>query len=285
MKWSLWMTVVLSALCGCALRPPEETYCGLTSQAGITVRKPKGVSASDHLPTILFHHGIGANWVGTVFDAERAIANGYVAVMVNSRLSSTNTTTLPTGASEGHYWQAAREVQCLVRMLRDDAKHANKYNVDPNKVAFAGFSMGGILGYHLVTPSAAGREVAKEVAGLDPLASKYPNESGQPDAFIALSTALDPIAAGTGCLNVSRPFIARYEGTRAILHPWVRGAGTGRDSPYMCASNMSAADLASAPTRMDRTSTARGIVANAITARLSAYQGSTCSGKCDASCA
>jgi predicted esterase len=279
-------TIALCALVmtGCALKAPEEPYCGLTSQAGITVRKPAGVTAAAHLPTILFHHGMGGNWSEMTFDAERAVAHGYVAVMVNTRLSATSSLSPPKAAAEGQYWQGARETQCLIRMLRNDAKGTNKYNVDPNKIAFAGYSMGGIMGYHITTTSAAGWEVAKEVVGTDPLAAQYPAESGQPNAFIAISAALDPVAAGTGCMSVSRPFIARYDNNRAILHDWVHGTDRGRAAPYSCASDMTADELRTAQARLDKTSQARSIVTNATKARIAGYSSTVCTGACDQSC-
>lgn len=226
MRIIILLSVLSIAISGCKLKEPDEfaSFCNFKYPAGWTINPPAGgadLSGNTAYPAIVFHHGAGLNWSAMGPDMAAATNAGYYAISLNSAMSATYPGAMPGNARVGNYPYAARQAECAIRTLRSRSVIAhpelvgrtNSNAIDPQRVAFYGYSIGGQVGYILSLPNREGREkIANFYYGADPTvyySGEPRNESGRPNALIAISAPSDSTAAVTAGLILSNLFVQR----------------------------------------------------------------------------
>ncbi|MDZ4798694.1 MAG: alpha/beta hydrolase fold domain-containing protein [Bryobacteraceae bacterium] len=110
-------------------------YSSVGARVAMDIVRPKGLSSTDRLPTVLFIHGGGfraGNRESYLAQAARLAQRGYVTATASYRL-----------APRHQFPAAVEDVKAAVRFLRANAA---KYNVDTEHIG----TMGGSAGGHLV---------------------------------------------------------------------------------------------------------------------------------------
>ena len=113
----------------------DITYSNVGSRVALDIVRPKSITASDRLPTVLFVHGGGfraGNRESYLAQAARLAQRGYVTATASYRLAPRHQFPAPV-----------EDVKAAVRFLRANAA---KYNIDPDHIG----AMGGSAGGHLV---------------------------------------------------------------------------------------------------------------------------------------
>lgn len=187
MRWSIFAVLsfiasltVLSS-CGGSPAKGQEQYGEDAVRQSLDVTIPSGTASGARLPAVVFIHG--GHWNRNSLksmedDVNAAVARGFVGVTINYRYSTVND------------WPAQiQDAKCAVRFIK---ANADRFNIDPLRVAVAGYSAGAHLA--MMVAFSQGVESLESCAhgsttpnsALDSSVKAVVSRSGINDLFVAM---------------------------------------------------------------------------------------------------
>lgn len=131
-----FLLVISSMLVACGLSFfGSEVYGTDVVRQSLNVSVPEGTAENARLPAVVFVHGgyWGSGDLLNMSDhVKAAVSNGMVGVTINYRYATPNS-----------LWPAQiQDVKCAIRFIKANAE---RFHIDPKRVAVAGYSVGGQL--------------------------------------------------------------------------------------------------------------------------------------------
>lgn len=143
---------IVQAQCYDVLKTPDVTYSTVHNQA-MDIYTPIGAPSTPR-PLLIMAHG-GSFSAGDKSEntsseiARRFASRGYTTCSINYRLESSVVNLLDSNVAAGAVIRAVSDMKTAIRFFKNDAFHANLYNVDTNTVYVGGNSAGAITAVNL----------------------------------------------------------------------------------------------------------------------------------------
>lgn len=221
----------------CAGQPKSVSLGKLTPPADITLTGVKDcLSTGANLPLVIFSHGRGG-WFGQHSDTAEALADaGFVVAAINHAGDNGND---PSQRDKASVW-ASRPVEMihLLDFMLHDWK--GKASIDPARIGFFGFSLGGYTGLVLIGAHADFRRLALFCKETDKTENCERARSGD----VPPSPQPDPRIKAAVLADAAMSFAFTPEGLRDIQIPlliWrseLGGHGVGSESTVRTASQL-----------------------------------------------